>query len=144
MSIYWSRPCYKCKSHTCDLSCKGPPMTQVTIPTWQERMPEFYGDGAYFSLKHDAMQAEIGDLRAALQAAPAQPDQVLVDALEANSIDWHDMYQKEKRRSEMWIKKYEKDIGPLAKVTAQAQPSVEDPRENPYFQQLALEAKSSL
>lgn len=21
MSIYWDRPCYKCRSHTCDMSC---------------------------------------------------------------------------------------------------------------------------
>ena len=28
-------------------------------------------------------------------------------------IDWKDMYEKQKRRSEMWVAKYEKDIGPL-------------------------------
>ena len=28
-------------------------------------------------------------------------------------VDWKDMYKKEKRRSEMWVAKYEKDIGPL-------------------------------
>jgi hypothetical protein len=28
-------------------------------------------------------------------------------------VDWKDMYEKEKRRSEMWVAKYEKDIGPL-------------------------------
>ena len=28
-------------------------------------------------------------------------------------IDWKDLYQKEKRRAEMWIAKYEKDIGKL-------------------------------
>jgi hypothetical protein len=39
------------------------------------------------------------------------------------------MYEKEKRRSEMWVAKYEKDIGPLeyaAPVTAQPAP-VQEP-----------------
>ena len=35
------------------------------------------------------------------------------------SIDWKDMYEKEKRRSAMWIAKYEKDIGPLERATPQ-------------------------
>ena len=34
-------------------------------------------------------------------------------------IDWKDMYEKQKRRSEMWVAKYEKDIGPLEKAGPQ-------------------------
>jgi hypothetical protein len=37
-------------------------------------------------------------------------------------IDWKDQYEKQKRRSDMWQAKYEKDIGPIEKagpVTAQ-------------------------
>lgn len=30
--------------------------------------------------------------------------------------DWKDQYEKQKHRAEMWIAKYEKDIGPLDKV----------------------------
>ena len=38
-------------------------------------------------------------------------------------IDWKDQYEKQKRRAEMWIAKYEKDIGPLERVyPAQAAP----------------------
>jgi len=41
-------------------------------------------------------------------------------ALEAkDEIDWKDMYEKEKRRSEMWVAKYEQDIGPLEKAVPQ-------------------------
>jgi hypothetical protein len=41
-------------------------------------------------------------------------------ALEAkDEIDWKDMYEKEKRRSEMWVAKYERDIGPLEKAVPQ-------------------------
>jgi len=41
-------------------------------------------------------------------------------ALEAkDEIDWKDMYEKQKRRSEMWVAKYEKDIGPLEKAGPQ-------------------------
>ena len=46
------------------------------------------------------------------QAIPA-----IKDALEAkDEIDWKDMYEKQKRHSEMWVAKYEKDIGPLEKA----------------------------
>ncbi len=37
-------------------------------------------------------------------------------------VDWKDQYEKQKRRAEMWIAKYEKDIGPLEKVYPAAQP----------------------
>ena len=33
-----------------------------------------------------------------------------------DEIDWKDMYEKQKRHSEMWVAKYEKDIGPLEKA----------------------------
>ena len=48
---------------------------------------------------------------------PAEPAPV-------QDVDWKDMYEKEKRRSEMWVAQYEKDIGPLEKavpVAAQRQ-----------------------
>jgi len=35
---------------------------------------------------------------------------------EKDEPDWKDMYEKQKRHSEMWIAKYEKDIGPLEKA----------------------------
>jgi hypothetical protein len=47
-----------------------------------------------------------------LAALRAQPDH----------IDWKDQYEKQKRRAEMWIAKYEKDIGPLERVYPAAQP----------------------
>jgi len=47
-------------------------------------------------------------------------------------IDWKDMYEKEKRRSEMWIAKYEKDIGPLEKAgPVAAQPEQEPVQVSP-------------
>ena len=46
---------------------------------------------------------------------PAQPAPV-------QDIDWKDMYKKEKRRSEMWLAKYEKDIGPLEYAVPVAAP----------------------
>jgi hypothetical protein len=41
-------------------------------------------------------------------------------------VDWKDMYEKEKRRSEMWVAKYEKDIGPLECAVPVAAP-VQEP-----------------
>ncbi len=38
-------------------------------------------------------------------------------------VDWKDMYEKEKRRSAMWIAKYEKDIGPLEYAVPVAEPA---------------------
>ena len=45
---------------------------------------------------------------------PAQPAPV-------QEIDWKDQYEKQKRRAEMWIAKYEKDIGPLEYAAPAAQ-----------------------
>ena len=53
-------------------------------------------------------------LREALAEQPAQQE-----------IDWKDQYEKQKRRADMWVAKYEADIGPLEKagpVTAQQEP----------------------
>ena len=42
---------------------------------------------------------------------------VIVPKEEAkDEIDWRDMYEKQKRHTEMWVAKYEKDIGPLEKA----------------------------
>lgn len=52
-----------------------------------------------------------------VDAAPHPP------AVEQPQIDWQDMHLKEKRRAEMWIAKYEKDIGKLqVAVPVAAQP----------------------
>ena len=62
----------------------------------------------------DAMRAK-GLLK--LTAALEQPAQ--------QEIDWKDQYEKQKRRADMWVAKYEADIGPLEKagpVTAQQEP----------------------
>lgn len=53
---------------------------------------------------------------AAIKAALAQPEQ---------EIDWKDMYDKEKRRSAMWLAKYEAVAGPAPKAYPQAQPEQE-------------------
>ena len=56
----------------------------------------------------------------ALRERLAQPAQ-------QQDIDWKDQYEKQKRRAEMWVAKYEADIGPLEKagpVTAQQQEPV--------------------
>lgn len=56
--------------------------------------------------------------RAMLAAAPQPPG--------GQEPDWQDLYRKEKRRAEMWIAKYEKDIGKLeVAVPVAAQPQVE-------------------
>jgi hypothetical protein len=49
-----------------------------------------------------------------------------MDAAPVQEIDWKDMYEKEKRRSEMWVAKYEKDIGPLEYAAPVAAP-VQEP-----------------
>ena len=63
----------------------------------------------------------IVDLYTTPPAAPAQPAPV-------QEIDWKDQYEKQKRRAEMWIAKYEKDIGPLEYAIPAAQPApVQEP-----------------
>jgi hypothetical protein len=43
----------------------------------------------------------------------------------ADEIDWKDQYEKQKRRAEMWVAKYEKDIGPVEKAVPMQQPADE-------------------
>ncbi len=47
-------------------------------------------------------------------------------AAHVQDVDWKDMYEKEKRRSEMWVAKYEKDIGLLEYAVPVAAP-VQEP-----------------
>lgn len=73
-------------------------MTQVTIPTWQERL----GDGmaVLFTEQAKAMQAEIDDLRAALQAAPAQPALHIGDsAFEGWYSEYNAAHKSDKQRA---------------------------------------------
>ena len=41
----------------------------------------------------------------------------------AQEPDWKEQYEYQKRRAEMWIAKYEKDIGPLEKVQPAQEPT---------------------
>lgn len=76
-----------------------------------EALERLWNDGfeGYPAASHESA---ITAIKEALAEQPAQqPD-----------IDWKDQYEKQKRRAEMWIAKYEEDIGPLEKagpVTAQ-------------------------
>ena len=63
-------------------------------------------------MNEGAFNAEIKLLRARL--AQPEPD-----------FDWKDMYEKEKRRREMWTAKYEKDIRKLERAVPTAQPEPE-------------------
>lgn len=51
-----------------------------------------------------------------IDAAPQPP------VVEQPQIDWQDLHQKEKRRAEMWIAKYEQDIGKLERAIPMKQP----------------------
>ena len=53
------------------------------------------------------------DFVADFKAALAQP---------AQEPDWKEQYEYQKRRAEMWIAKYEKDIGPLEKAQPAQEP----------------------
>jgi len=82
------------------------------LSIWEKAMLEDNGKNA--SLQNQpfvhyarAIEAKLKEKNAA-QPAPVQ------------DVDWKDMYEKEKRRSEMWIAKYEKDIGPLEKAVPAA------------------------
>ena len=50
--------------------------------------------------------------------------------------DWKDLYEKQKRRAEMWIAKYEKDIGPLEKAVPVAQEPVHNVTSNGRYSPL--------
>jgi hypothetical protein len=87
-------------------------MTHVTIERAKaQRIADAFED---LKKNHGIVYVEESvDIKQAL-AAPVQ------------DVDWKDMYEKEKRRSEMWVAKYEKDIGPLEYAVPVAAP-VQEP-----------------
>ena len=69
--------------------------------------------------KEEALKLALEALETSMY--PQQKQLQAITAIEAaleakDEIDWKDMYVKEKRRSEMWVTKYKKDIGPLEKA----------------------------
>jgi hypothetical protein len=91
-----------CVNHDCD-KCKeqGEPVGEIV--SWPD-------DFSRFGVEWTDSCPPVG---AKLYTTP-QPKQE-----QAQGVDWKDMYEKEKRRSAMWIAKYEKDIGPLEQATPQ-------------------------
>jgi hypothetical protein len=86
----------------------------------------------------EALQAVIDEAIKQALAAPTSADYAMGYAEGFNDgckpapvqdVDWKDMYEKEKRRSEMWVAKYEKDIGPLEYAVPVASP-VQEPVAN--------------
>lgn len=76
-------------------------------------------DMEYWDTIHDRLKAAMLASTPAPAPAPAPAQQ---------EPDWKAMYEHEKRRSAMWIAKYEKDIGPLecvVPVSHQEQPQQE-------------------
>ena len=74
--------------------------------------------------KDEALRLALEVLKRASDAGYSIECEEAITAVEAaleakDEIDWKDMYEKQKRRSEMWVAKYEKDIGPLEKAGPQ-------------------------
>lgn len=69
------------------------------------------------SMKNQVSFAQMVRVSEAIEAGQQALEQTQGEAV---SVDWQDMYRRQKRRAEMWIAKYEKDIGPLEKVHPQA------------------------
>ena len=78
-------------------------------PKGQERARLWLADGTFVSRALGVLRDQEREIVALQKAAAPQ-------AQEPVNGSWHDLYIKEKRRAEMWIAKYEKDIGPLEKA----------------------------
>ena len=90
-------------------------MSKEAMKLALEALEDKQSDDPYpYSLESKAITA----LREALAEQPAQQE-----------IDWKDQYEKQKRRADMWVAKYEADIGPLEKagpMAAQQEPKQSD------------------
>ena len=75
--IKWDKPCYKCRSHFCDLSCKEPKHLQAPQRTWigltDEERDHFEGLHLY---------AARNQVEAWIEGVPA-----FIDAIEAKLKD---------------------------------------------------------
>lgn len=88
-----------------------------------------YNDHGEAVWKHTLMEIAVR-LEAGGYAAPQPPTTEQSSAVEqprgGQEPDWQDLYQKEKRRAEMWVAKYGHDIGKLERaVPVAGQPRVE-------------------
>jgi hypothetical protein len=97
----------------------NPPPTPPAAPAAPVQEPVATGDTLFRQFMSEAEKAGVTHWPTPPAAQPAQPAPV-------QDVDWKDMYEKEKRRSEMWIAKYEKDIGPLEYAVPVAAP-VQEP-----------------
>ena len=85
----------------------------VSVPTGWKLVPvepskEMCVAGATTAVKHDEPYFIYQSM---LEAAPQPP--AMEQSQGEQETDWKGMYLKEKRRAEMWIAKYENDIGKL-------------------------------
>ena len=72
------------------------------------------GDSGYWKAEDQDHYKQTNEAITALKAALAQPE-----------YDYKDLYEKEKRRSAMWLAKYEEVAGPAPKAYPLAQPEQE-------------------
>ena len=81
--------------------------------------------------KDEALRLALEVLKRASDAGYSIECEEAITAVEAaleakDEIDWKDMYEKQKRHTEMWVAKYEKDIGPLEKAVPQQEAKDEE------------------
>ncbi len=99
---------------------------------WKEAAHEHINDAI---AEHGIEEAASWVVRPAYVAAPVA-QQPHVPEADCGNIDWKDMYEKQKRRAEMWIAKYEADIGPLETAGPVAQQPQEPDWKHPKIQAL--------
>ena len=92
-------------------------VTQQEPVAWRDPSNSEPGQGCTYDKDVAAKWPHI--YKQPLFAAPVA--QQHVPEADCGNIDWKDMYEKQKRRAEMWIAKYEADIGPLEKAGPVAQ-----------------------
>jgi len=81
----------------------------------------FYGTGKQETITAIKAALEAKDELVCVCGAVWEGQELVIAPKEEakDEIDWKDMYEKQKRRSEMWVAKYERDIGPLEKAVPQ-------------------------
>ena len=65
------------------------------------------------------------------QKAWSKLHNAIKEALAQPEYDYKDLYEKEKRKSAMWLSKYEEVAGPAPKVIPMAQPHTTPPQRKP-------------
>lgn len=115
-----------------DVLCYGPNRIQPDLPwmmfvDWYGSKPDFGRGVTHWQPLPPKPTKELADRFSYIREQQREDREAALSVLKAQpaEINWKQCYEFERGRANMWIAKYEKDIGPLQRACAQPTPPPE-------------------